>query len=535
MSDELDDAYWRGKEQDLLRRKDAGSSGSSGLGLQQALASQASPGLNVGGGGTVMDPRMDYTANAGLGAEEQVPQEATWIKALRGIGGAVEAFGAGVQGRTPLFMLQQQQDLQRAGVRERRQMMALQIRKAEQQQNQQHLENFLSLDKQLGADPEQWDQQMKMEAAKGNLHARIALGVGDKKMKGEYASVVPLVDTYFPEFAKKYAENPSSVGKAEMRAVLNNVSKIKDRRALADADASEYGALQKVFEQSQSTGTPMNMGDLERFQELHGAKTKKSLELEKLQADIALTKKKTQESEGGDKVTQTMNGLARGIFMKDAREIGANELVTPEDRTRIQQHGLSIPEGPISRLTALSALANVQVPTLVAGNRATAQQQAQLNVPDKPSPGERMNLIDDVGTLERIDSLHSLYSSKYVGPARGRIGAATELFGGITEDEADFRAENSTLKNQVIKMITGAQMSEPEAKRIMKQVPDPENPPTVYEARLKRTRENVYMMAQKRRQVLQASGIDVSHLPPLSIAPGSHPAIKNALDEVLSK
>ncbi len=109
------------------------------------------------------------------------------------------------------------------------------------------------------------------------------------------------------------------------------------------------------------------------------------------------------------------------------------------------------------------------------------------------------------------------------------------MLGGITEDEADFRAENSTLKNQVIKMITGAQMSEPEAQRIMKQIPDPENPPTVYEARLKRTRENVYMMAQKRRQILEGSGIDVSHLSPLPHAPGSHPAIKNALDAVLGQ
>lgn len=146
-------------------------------------------------------------------------------------------------------------------------------------------------------------------------------------------------------------------------------------------------------------------------------------------------------------------------------------------------------------------------------NKSIAVQQAQLQVLDKPSPKEREQMAQDLGAMDALDHLNGLYSRDFVGPVRGRAGEMMETFGGITEEEARFRASNATLKNNVIRLITGAQMSEPEAKRIMGQIPEPNNPPEVWEARLKETRSNIKNMAKKYRETLSQSGIDVSQIP----------------------
>ena len=74
------------------------------------------------------------------------------------------------------------------------------------------------------------------------------------------------------------------------------------------------------------------------------------------------------------------------------------------------------------------------------------------------------------------------------------------------------------MKNETIKFITGAQLSEPESKRILGQVPSTENPPAVFEARMKRTQLNMLMLAHIHREVLQSSGVatkDLPRLPPI--------------------
>jgi len=232
---------------------------------------------------------------------------------------------------------QQQLDLHRQQLQEaaqaRRQMLALNLQKQQQAVRQQHFTNFLAIDKQFGDNPEQWDQQMTQLAARGNPDARMALEVGDKKMRGEYASVEPLISTYFPEFAKKYGTDPSSVSKSEVKAVLNNVMDIKKRRAAADADAMEYGALKTVFEKSQLTGEPMNPGDLERFQQLHADKTEKSLKLAKLQAEInAMNEKKDQGPSPVRNDTIDIPSIA--ITGQPFASIPREAVVTPEHLSR---------------------------------------------------------------------------------------------------------------------------------------------------------------------------------------------------------
>lgn len=465
----------------------------------------------------------------GLGASQGTEQP-RWLQALKGISGAVEAFGAGVQGREPLFLKQMQLDQQ-------------------QQDRRQQMQDMAAYRKQALANQIAQQQEAKRQHNWGIAEKLITSGnMGALEEFGkQFPDVMPIVQGvskqhlsslpvlakggYLPQDIVQRVMSPNPDDQPMTPSELSMHVKLGMENWQADIKEQ---AKSKLLTDSLNTPAEQRKPHQQLLVDEH----QKKLEVQSADIDLkkAQAEKLRKEQEGGnDKVTQTMNGLARGIFGKDAREVQSTEMINAEDRLRIQHHGLSLPNEPMSRLTALSVLSNVQVPRVVAGLKATEQQKAQLAVPDKPSASERTNLIDDAGTLSRIDSLMSLYNDKYVGPIRGRIGATTEMFGGITEDEADFRAENATLRNQVIKLITGAQMSEPEAKRIMRQVPDENNPPAVYEARLKRTRENVSMMAKKRREILQQSGIDVSGLAPLDEPRASHPAVKSVLDEVLGQ
>ena len=75
----------------------------------------------------------------------------------------------------------------------------------------------------------------------------------------------------------------------------------------------------------------------------------------------------------------------------------------------------------------------------------------------------------------------------------GRTRKAQQTAPGIDADKdfAAFDAELTTLQNSVIKSITGAQMSEPEAARIMGQIPQITDKPDVFEQKLKSTRANL--------------------------------------------
>lgn len=74
---------------------------------------------------------------------------------------------------------------------------------------------------------------------------------------------------------------------------------------------------------------------------------------------------------------------------------------------------------------------------------------------------------------------------------------------GIDEDLATFAAQITGLKNATIKALTGAAMSEPEAKRIMQQIPDLTNPESVFKARLATTRKNLELL---KKRTIELSG-----------------------------
>ncbi len=92
----------------------------------------------------------------------------------------------------------------------------------------------------------------------------------------------------------------------------------------------------------------------------------------------------------------------------------------------------------------------------------------------------------------------------FIGPIDGRMAGARIMTGkGVTPQLAEFDAQLTGLKNAVIKATTGAAMSEPEAKRIMGQLPDLTQPETVFKARLDTTKRNLEML---KKRTLELSG-----------------------------
>ncbi|MFX0194556.1 MAG: hypothetical protein ACFFCW_00415 [Candidatus Hodarchaeota archaeon] len=123
------------------------------------------------------------------------------------------------------------------------------------------------------------------------------------------------------------------------------------------------------------------------------------------------------------------------------------------------------------------------------------------------SPTERENLATGEATLSTLDNLYNLFNESYVGPVAGRIGRVKDIFGGNEEKQSEFYAATHAFKNQIIKEITGAQMSEVEAKRIMKQIPDVNDPPSVWKAKWKQSKRNISVLRRKRLEIMKKSGV----------------------------
>ena len=121
------------------------------------------------------------------------------------------------------------------------------------------------------------------------------------------------------------------------------------------------------------------------------------------------------------------------------------------------------------------------------------------------SAGEREKTAAGLATMDVLSNLRNLYDlpDTRTGPAVGRIDPLIGQIGLTSRNQEDFMAATSAFKNQIIKEITGAQMSEQEAKRIMKQVPDITDHPTRWEAKWRQSVRNIQYL-QRRRQEIQS-------------------------------
>ena len=141
--------------------------------------------------------------------------------------------------------------------------------------------------------------------------------------------------------------------------------------------------------------------------------------------------------------------------------------------------------------------------------KTTAKGQRFIATEPKPLPsaGERIDIADALASEDALNNLGTLFDSEFVGPIKGRIGSVKDAIGLNPQLQSEFLAATSAFTNAIIKQITGAQMSEPEAKRIKKQIPEPTDPPTVWRAKRNQSLKNIAFMKKRRIQVLKESGI----------------------------
>ena len=126
--------------------------------------------------------------------------------------------------------------------------------------------------------------------------------------------------------------------------------------------------------------------------------------------------------------------------------------------------------------------------------------------------GQFISLEDEEELLESIARGFDPRFQTLPGELAAQGANAFERLGGtlsaenkaLFEQFVTFKRDSFDLMNATIKRITGAQMSEPEAKRIRKQLPDPaKDGPTAYMAKLRAVQQRVKMLKVRRSLLLQ--------------------------------
>lgn len=141
--------------------------------------------------------------------------------------------------------------------------------------------------------------------------------------------------------------------------------------------------------------------------------------------------------------------------------------------------------------------------------RILLKPEVEINLGKPPSPGERTAIAETEASIDALNNLKSLFDTDFVGPAGGRIGAIKNIFGLNPVRQEGFIAATAAFRNQVIKQITGAQMSEPEAERIMKQIPNETDAPSVWLSKYEQSIKNLETINSRRREVLRQVGLKV--------------------------
>lgn len=128
-----------------------------------------------------------------------------------------------------------------------------------------------------------------------------------------------------------------------------------------------------------------------------------------------------------------------------------------------------------------------------------------------PSPTERTAIAETRASIDALDNLKSLFDNPNTrtGPVAGRIDPIKGLAGFTSDEQEDFMAATSAFKNQIIKEITGAQMSEQEADRILQQVPLTTDPPARWRAKWEQSKKNLKSLQKRRLEILGQTGLKV--------------------------
>lgn len=111
----------------------------------------------------------------------------------------------------------------------------------------------------------------------------------------------------------------------------------------------------------------------------------------------------------------------------------------------------------------------------------------------RPPPGGGKDVLANETAEAQLARLRGAFKPEFTGPIGGRLRTLGQQVPGVpvNKDFADFSAATSAFRNSVIRAITGAQMSEPEAARIRQQIPEETDKPEVWLSKYEMTKRNL--------------------------------------------
>jgi hypothetical protein len=112
--------------------------------------------------------------------------------------------------------------------------------------------------------------------------------------------------------------------------------------------------------------------------------------------------------------------------------------------------------------------------------------------------GDRQYLTEAEGLTKVINDIEKNFDEGFVGPIAGRIGEAKSVTVGNSPKEASFRAAVSSLKNQLLKLRSGAAVTDQEFERILSELPTENDPTENFKQKLRQTKENVDLLKTTR-------------------------------------
>lgn len=138
----------------------------------------------------------------------------------------------------------------------------------------------------------------------------------------------------------------------------------------------------------------------------------------------------------------------------------------------------------------------VNDPNSGTGTRVKPRNEMAAGGDEGPATGaQRQQNSDAAVALETANRMQQHRTKSMTGPIEGRWQGIKQTgmvpFMEPTAEESMYRADSSQLKNMVIRAITGAQMSQGEAERIMAQIPLDNDDDTVWESKMTETIKNL--------------------------------------------
>lgn len=129
-------------------------------------------------------------------------------------------------------------------------------------------------------------------------------------------------------------------------------------------------------------------------------------------------------------------------------------------------------------------------------------KQPGASFPVGPNASQQTSMAEQETGLALIDDISRLYTPEMVGPVVGRVTKAQMVIPGtpdVSPQVAEFYAAVAGLRNEIIRLMSGAAVSGSEEARMRSQLPDVTDKPSVFEAKLNQTRRNRDTLLQRMR------------------------------------